>query len=183
MIGVDIGVGMDNTSRSPSWYLGHRKIAGPERVERFHNSGMSIMVLIFDHTEHVAQVWRKKVFSEKKYPICDLPNVLNRSNHRDNSLRAHLFMSYHLIHVPWVSREYLSQALQVLGDAIIATKKSAQLYLWFTFDFWQLLSLCICPFSLSAYTYVKCKSILELCSFSIVLIIVKIFILTLMILG
>ena len=59
----------------------------------------SSMVLILDgNSEHVSHAWSKKshpIYDYSRYTI----KCQNRSNNRDVSLRAHLFLSYHLI--PW----------------------------------------------------------------------------------
>jgi len=59
------------------------------------------MVLMVDgNSEHVAHAWRKiGLFEENKnrfVTALDLTNA-SRSNHRDCSLHAHLFLRYHLI--------------------------------------------------------------------------------------
>ena len=52
-----------------------------------------------------AHAWRKEgLFGEKKFDLwllLILSNALNRANNKDCSLSALLFLSYHLIHVPW----------------------------------------------------------------------------------
>ena len=46
------------------------------------------------------------IFGEKKdlWLISIQANALNRSNNRDCSVRAHLYLRYHLIYVPWSTR-------------------------------------------------------------------------------
>ena len=60
------------------------------------------MILISDcYSEHVTHADRKTGLFAEKYPIWDclsiLSNALNRTNNKDCSLRAHLFLNYHLI--------------------------------------------------------------------------------------
>ena len=52
-------------------------------------------VLILDvNSEHIAHAWRK---IGRLWLLSFSSNALNRSKHRDCSLPAHLFLSYHLI--------------------------------------------------------------------------------------
>ena len=68
----------------------------------FHSGILSSMVFILDgNSERVAHASRKTcLFGEKKidlWLLSILSNALNKLNNRDGSLRAHLFLSYHLI--------------------------------------------------------------------------------------
>ena len=82
-------------------FSGHRK------------SLQEIMVLISDgNLDHVAHVKRKlQVFPDNKnlymWLFSIYSNALNKSNNKYCSLRAHLFLSYHLI---WAPREKCSPA-------------------------------------------------------------------------
>ena len=66
-----------------------------------------IIILILDgNPEHVARLWRKICPFWKKNQICDCSwskkKCSKRSNNRCRSTRAHLFLIYHQIYVPWV---------------------------------------------------------------------------------
>ena len=105
-------------------------------------------------SEHVAHASRKIGLFGEKNPICARSRYINQSNNRNRSLRAHLFLSYHLIYVQCSQHT----VLPVIENCVEGVNAPCEMPL---LSFLQLFYIVLQPQGLVIAKTVNCKNMLS----------------------
>ena len=70
-------------------------------IRPIFQSLITMVLILACNSEHVAHAWRKLGEKKSDLGLLSIQSIVfNRSNNTNCSLRAHLFLSYHLMYVP-----------------------------------------------------------------------------------